>query len=69
MCRLNRKSRGARHIPNGVSPLGYPFGMEQGAGIVSVQTLRPKIKRRSPLNGAETKALVNALKRHHLATV
>ena len=38
------------------------------AGI-PVQTLQAKIRRRSPLTGAETKALVNALKRHHLATV
>ena len=38
------------------------------AGI-PVQTLQAKIRRRSPLTGEETKALVRALKRHHLATV
>jgi len=38
------------------------------AGI-PVQTLQAKIRRRSPLTGKETRALVNALKQHHLATV
>ena len=43
MCRLGRKGRGARHIPNGVSLQGYPFWMERGAGVISVQTLRAEL--------------------------
>lgn len=38
------------------------------AGI-NVQTLQAKIRRNTPLSGEETRNLVNALKRHHLATV
>jgi hypothetical protein len=38
------------------------------AGI-NVQTLQAKIRRKTPLSGAETRSLVNVLKRHHLATV
>lgn len=38
------------------------------AGI-NVQTLQAKIRRKTPLSGGETRSIVNALKRHHLATV
>ena len=38
------------------------------AGI-NVHTLQTKIKRETPLSGQETVALINALKRFHLAAV
>jgi hypothetical protein len=36
---------------------------------VNLHTLQAKIRRETPLSGAETAALVAALKRFHLATV
>lgn len=36
---------------------------------LNLNTLQAKIRRESPLTGAETAALVTALKRFHLATV
>lgn len=38
------------------------------AGI-NVQTLQAKIRRKTPLSGAETHSIVNVLKSHHLTTV
>ena len=38
------------------------------AGI-NVQTLQAKIRRKTPLSGAETRNLVGVLKRHNLTTV
>lgn len=38
------------------------------AGI-NVQTLQAKIRRKTPLSGAEARGILNVLKRHHLATV
>jgi hypothetical protein len=38
------------------------------AGI-NVQTLQAKIRRKTPLSGAETRNIVNVLKSHHLTTV
>lgn len=42
--------------------------LSREAGI-NVQTLQAKIRRRTPLTGSETRRIVRALKRHHLATV
>lgn len=38
------------------------------AGI-NIQTLQAKIRRRTPLTGTETKAILQVLRKHHLATV
>ena len=42
--------------------------LSREAGINN-QTLQAKIRRRTPLTGNETRRIVSALKRHHLATV
>lgn len=42
--------------------------MAREAGI-NVQTLQAKIRRKTPLSGSETRALVAVLKRYHLATL
>ena len=36
---------------------------------INIQTLQAKIRRRTPLTGTETKAIVQVLRKHHLATV
>ncbi|MEQ9824949.1 MAG: hypothetical protein ABQ298_11240 [Puniceicoccaceae bacterium] len=38
------------------------------AGI-NVQTLQAKIRRKTPLSGAETRSIVDVLRNHHLTTV
>lgn len=42
--------------------------LSRDAGI-NIQTLQAKIRRRTPLSGSETRRIVLALKRHHLATI
>ncbi len=42
--------------------------LSREAGI-NIQTLQAKIRRRTPLSGSETRRIVLALKRHHLATI
>ncbi|MCG3148599.1 MAG: hypothetical protein PCFJNLEI_02044 [Verrucomicrobiae bacterium] len=51
-----------------LAPILNLSALAREAGI-NIQTLQAKIRRQTPLSGAETACLVNALKKHHLATV
>ena len=51
-----------------LAPILNLSALAREAGI-NVQTLQAKIRRQTPLSGTETKRLVSALKKHHLATV
>lgn len=51
-----------------LSPILNLSGLAREAGI-NVQTLQAKIRRQSPLTGAETARLLSALKKYHLTTV
>ena len=51
-----------------LAPILNLSALAREAGI-NVQTLQAKLRRQSPLTGAETAGLDRALKRHHLTTV
>jgi hypothetical protein len=51
-----------------LAPILNLSALAREAGI-NVQTLQAKIRRQSPLSGAETACLIKALKKHHLTTV
>ncbi len=51
-----------------LAPILNLSALAREAGI-NIQTLQAKIRRRTPLTGAETTRLVDALKKYHLTTV
>ena len=51
-----------------LAPILNLSALAREAGV-NAQTLQSKIRRRTPLSGEETRRLVAALKKHHLATV
>ena len=51
-----------------LAPILNLSALAREAGI-NVQTLQAKIRRKTPLSGAETAGLVRALKKHHLMPV
>jgi hypothetical protein len=51
-----------------LAPILNLSALAREAGI-NVQTLQAKIRRQTPLSAMETKRVVSALKKHHLATV
>ena len=54
-------------VPRPRDPKGYPFGMERGAGVISVQTLRAELLRGVAGVGSEDQGLRARAPRPRLA--